>query len=154
MLNDRILPWYEKEGIPVLRILTDRGSEYKGRIEHHAFELFLSIEGIEHTVTKAYHPQTNGICERFHKTMKTEFFETAMRKKIYSSIEMLRDDLDEWLLHYNYERPHSGKHCYGKTPMQTFEDSKKLALEKNNEVLYLSYVAEQQSQNFTGNVVQ
>ena len=89
MLNDRILPWYEKEGTPVLRILTDKGSEYKGNIEHHAFELFLSIEGIEHTTTKAYHPQTNGICERFYKTMKTEFFETAMRKKIYTSLDTL-----------------------------------------------------------------
>ena len=90
----------------------------------------LSIEGIEHTTTKAYHPQTNGICERFHKTMKNEFFETAMRKKIYTSLDILQNDLDDWLLHYNYERPHSGKYCYGKTPMQTFEDSKKLALEK------------------------
>ncbi len=56
MLNDRVLPWYEEQGIPILRILTDRGTEYKGNIEHHAFELFLSIEGIEHTVTKAYSP--------------------------------------------------------------------------------------------------
>jgi len=154
MLNDRVLPWYEKEGIPVLRILTDRGSEYKGNIEHHAFELFLSIEGIEHTTTKAYHPQTNGICERFHKTMKNEFFETAMRKKIYTSLDTLQGDLDDWLLHYNYERPHSGKYCYGKTPMQTFEDSKKLALEKNNEVLYLEYVAEQNRQNLDDGFVQ
>ena len=81
ILNDRVLPWYEEEGVPILRILTDRGTEYKGNVENHAFELFLSIEGIEHTTTKAYHPQTNGICERFHKTMKTEFFEIAMRKK-------------------------------------------------------------------------
>lgn len=79
MLNDRVLPWYETQGIPILRILTDRGSEYKGNIEHHAFELFLSIEGIEHTTAKAYSPQTNGMCERFNKTMKQEFFDTAMR---------------------------------------------------------------------------
>ena len=81
MLNDRVLPWYESQGILILRILTDRGSEYKGNIEHHAFELFLSIEGIEHTTTKAYSPQTNGMCERFNKTMKQEFFDTAMRKR-------------------------------------------------------------------------
>jgi transposase InsO family protein len=153
MLNDRVLPWYEKEQIPMLRILTDRGGEYKGNIEHHAFELFLSIEGIEHTTTKAYSPQTNGICERFHKTMKNEFFDVAMRKKIYGSIDLLQNDLDEWLLYYNYERPHSGRYCYGKSPMQTFEDSKKLALEKNNEVLYLDYIAEQKSQNFNDNIV-
>lgn len=120
MLNDRVLPWYESQQIPVLRILTDRGGEYKGNIEHHAFELFLSIEGIEHTITKAYSPQTNGMCERFNKTMKQEFFDTAMRKKIYTDLDDLQLDLDIWLEHYNNERPHSGKYCYGKTPMQTF----------------------------------
>jgi Integrase core domain len=152
MLNDRILPWYNAEGIPILRILTDRGSEYRGNIEHHAFELFLSIEGIEHTTTKAYSPQTNGMCERFNKTMKQEFFDTAMRKKIYTSLDDLQLDLDIWLEYFNNERPHSGKYCYGKTPMQTFQDSKKLAVEKNNEILYLEYLSD--SQKLADNQVQ
>ena len=151
ILNDRILPWYEQQGIPVLRILTDRGTEYKGKIENHAYQLFLSIYGIEHSTTKAYSPQTNGICERFNKTMKNEFFDVAMRKKIYTSLEELQWDLDMWLNYYNHERPHSGKFCYGKTPMQTFQDSKKLALDKNNEILYLENLSD--SQNFTNNSV-
>ncbi len=117
-----------------------------------AFELFLSIEGIEHTTTKAYSPQTNGMCERFNKTMKQEFFDTAMRKKIYTDLDDLQLDLDIWLEHFNNERPHSGKYCYGKTPMQTFQDSKKLAIEKNNEILYLEYSSD--SQNLTDNQVQ
>lgn len=142
ILNDRVLPWYEEEGIPVLRILTDRGTEYKGKIENHAYQLFLSIAGIEHTTTRAYSPQTNGICERFNKTMKNEFFDVVMRKKIYSSVEELQRDLDTWLHYYNHERPHSGKYCYGKTPIQTFIDSKKLALEKNNEILYLEHLSD------------
>ena len=86
MLNDRILPWYEEQDIPILRILRDRGTEYKGKIENHAYQLFLSVAGIEHITTKAYSPQTNGICERFNKTMKEEFFEVAMRKKMYLSL--------------------------------------------------------------------
>lgn len=143
---------YETKGIPILRILTDRGLEYKGNIEHHAFELLLSIEGIEYTTTKAYSPQTNGMCERFNKTMKHEFFDTAMRKKIYTDLYDLQLDLDIWLEHFNNKRPHSGKYCYGKTPMQTFKDSKKLAIEKNNEILYLEYVSD--SQNLTDNQVQ
>ena len=135
MLNDRVLPWYEQENIPILRILTDRGTEYKGVLGNHAFELFLSAEGIEHSVTKAYSPQTNGICERFHKTMKNEFFDSVMRKKIYTSLSDLQVDLDNWLHYYNNERPHSGKYCYGKTPMQTFIDSKKIAHEKSNVIM-------------------
>ena len=65
MLNDRVLPWYESQGIPILRILTDRGSEYKGNIEHHAFELFLSIEGIEHILQLRHILPKQMECERF-----------------------------------------------------------------------------------------
>ena len=95
LLNDRVLSWYQDQGVPLLRILTDRGSEYKGRVEKHAYELFLSVEGIVHTTTKAYSPQPNGMCERFNKTMKQEFFDTAMRKKLYTSLSALQRDLKE-----------------------------------------------------------
>jgi transposase InsO family protein len=149
LLNDRVLPFYQEQGVDILRILTDRGTEYKGKLEHHSYELYLSVEGIDHTVTKAYSPQTNGMCERFHKTMKTEFYDTAMRKKIYTSLDELQKDLDSWLYYYNHERSHSGKYCYGKTPMQTFVESKQLALEKSNESLYLKSMAD--SRDFNNN---
>ena len=72
----------------------------------------------------------NGICERFHKTILQEFYQITFRKKIYQTIEELQADLDEWIDHYNQERPHSGRFCYGKTPTQTFQESKHLAKEK------------------------
>ena len=128
--NDRVIPFFDSKEIPVLRVLTDRGSEYCGNREHHEYELYLDLEDIDHTKTKAKSPQTNGICERFHKTILSEFYQIAFRKKIYESIEMLQNDLDEWLREYNESRPHSGKYCYGKTPMQTFLDSLPLAKEK------------------------
>ena len=130
MLNDRVIPFFDSKEIPVLRVLTDRGSEYCGNREHHEYELYLDLENIDHTKTKAKSPQTNGICERFHKTILSEFYQIAFRKKIYESIEILQNDLDEWLREYNESRPHSGKYCYGKTPMQTFLDSLPLAKEK------------------------
>lgn len=149
ILNDRVLPWYAEHGIRCLRILTDRGTEYCGKLEHHAFQLYLSIEDIDHTRTKANSPQTNGICERFHKTMKNEFYDIAFRKKIYSSIEELQADLDLWLTEYNNHRAHSGKYCYGKTPMQTFLDSMHIALEKSNERVYTNSMSN--SHNITDN---
>lgn len=130
LLNDRVLPFFEQQQIPLLRILTDRGSEYKGRPEHHEYELYLNIEGIEHSKTQVKHPQSNGICERLHRTMQEEFYAVAFRKKLYQSLEDLQQDLDEWLDYYNNERPHSGRYCFGKTPMQTFQDSVDLAMEK------------------------
>jgi transposase InsO family protein len=130
MLNDRVLPFYEEHGIPLLRILTDRGTEFCGNRENHEYELYLAVENIDHTKTKARTPQTNGICERFQRTILNEFYQVAFRKKVYQSLEELQADADEWVRQYNEERPHSGKYCYGKTPMQTFLDSLHIAKEK------------------------
>lgn len=130
MLNDKVLPWYEDQGVRLLRILTDRGSEYCGNREHHEYALYLDLEDIEHTRTKTKSPQTNGICERFHQTIQNEFYATAFRRKVYASLEQLQGDVDEWMQFYNRDRTHSGKHCFGKTPWQTFLDSKNLALAK------------------------
>src|SRR5919204_3578270 len=120
MLNDRVLPFFEETGVPLLRILTDRGTEYCGNREHHEYQLYLAIENIDHSKTKAYSPQTNGICERFHRTIQDEFYSVAFRKKLYHTLEELQADVDVWLREYNEARPHSGKYCFGKTPVQTF----------------------------------
>lgn len=130
LLNDRVIPFFDEHGIPLLRILTDRGTEYCGKKDQHEFQLYLAVEDIDHTKTKARSPQTNGICERFHKTILEEFYQIAFRKKIYKTLDELQVDLDAWLVRYNQQRPHSGRYCYGKTPMQTFEDSLPLAKEK------------------------
>ena len=111
-------------------MLTDRGTEYCGNREHHEYQLYLAVENIDHSKTKARSPQTNGICERFHKTILQEFYQIAFRKRLYESIEQLQYDLDQWIKKYNEERPHSGRYCYGKTPSETFHDSKNLAEQK------------------------
>ena len=130
VLNDKVVPWFEEQEVRILRTLTDRGTEYCGKRESHEYELYLSIEDIEHTRTKAKSPQTNGICERFHQTIQNEFYATAFRKKVYSSIEELQEDVEKWIKEYNEERPHSGRYCYGKTPWETFKESKHLAQSK------------------------
>src|SRR5919205_2534098 len=130
LLNDRVVPLFEAHGIALLRVLTDRGTEYCGHAERHEYQLYLALEDIDHTRTKAHSPQTNGICERFHRTVLDEFYRIAFRKKIYRSIEELQSDLDAWLKYYNEERTHQGRWCYGKTPMQTFIDTLPIAKEK------------------------
>jgi len=130
MLNDRVLPFYEENDVPLLRVLTDRGTEYCGNRESHEYQLYLAVENIDHSRTRAKSPQTNGICERFHRTVQEEFYSVAFRKKLYTSLEELQLDLDGWLREYNEEREHSGKYCFGKTPFETFRDSAHLAQEK------------------------
>lgn len=131
LLNDRVLPFFESYEAPMLRILTDRGTEYCGKQDQHDYQLYLAINDIDHTKTKARHPQTNGICERFHKTILQEFYQTMFRKKIYKTIDELQIDLDDWLDEYNKDRTHQGKMCNGRTPMETFVDGMKIWKQKN-----------------------
>jgi transposase InsO family protein len=112
------------DGIGIIRMLTDRGSECRGKVETHDYELYLGVNNMEHSKTKARHPQTNGICERFHKTVRNEFYEVAFRRKRYGSLEELQTVLDVWMDDYNNNRTRQGKMCRGKTPMQTFMDGK------------------------------
>lgn len=130
MLNDIVLPYYEHHELPMLRILTDRGTEYCGRADQHDYQLYLALNDIEHTKTKVRSPQTNGICERFHKTILQEFYQVALRKTIYEDISSLQKDLDQWLDYYNNERTHQGKMCCGRTPIETLIDGKKIWKEK------------------------
>lgn len=130
LLNDQVLPFFQTHELPLLRILTDRGTEYCGCMETHDYQLYLAVNDIDHTKTKAKSPQTNGICERFHKTILNEFYQVAFRKNWYQTIESLQKDLDEWMQYYNNERTHQGKMCCGRTPMETLEDGKLICQEK------------------------
>jgi transposase InsO family protein len=106
LLNDRVIPFFDEHGLRIDRVLTDRGTEYCGAHDRHEYELYLAVEDIDHTRTRTKSPQTNGICERFHKTMLDEFYRVAFCKKVYRSIEELQADLDEWMRHYNEARTH------------------------------------------------
>ncbi len=130
LLNDRVLPFFEGYNMGILRMLTDRGTEYCGKVERHDYELFLAINDIDHTKTKVKHPQTKGICERFHRTILNEFYQVVFRKKVYDSLEALQIDLDTWLREYNEVRPHQGKMCCGRTPLQTLLDGRSLWRQK------------------------
>ena len=126
LLNDRVLPFFEEHKMGVLRILTDRGTEYCGKADQHDYQLFLAVQDIDHTRTKVRSPQTNGICERFHRTVLQEFYQIAFRKKVYRQLEEIQKDLDAWMHTYNHERTHQGKMCCGRTPMQTLLDAKSI----------------------------
>lgn len=131
LLNDRVLPFFEHYDVPVLRVLTDRGTEYCGLPDKHPYQLFLQLNEIDHTKTKVKSPQTNGICERAHQTILNEFYRVTFRKKIYSDLETLQTDLDEYMNRFNNERTHQGKRCKGRTPMATFLNGLELCKEKN-----------------------
>jgi transposase InsO family protein len=119
-LNDQVLPFFDEHSIRVLRILSDNGSEYCGRRDEHTYQLFLQLNEIEHTRIKVRHPQTNGAVERLNQTIQEEFYKVAFRKKLYTSLEEIQADLDEFMTWYNNERTNQGRYCQGRTPTQTF----------------------------------
>ncbi len=125
-LNDKVLPFFDSQGVRLLRTLTDRGTEYCGVRENHPYQLYLYLNDIDHTRTKARHPQTNGCTERLNQTILDEFYKVAFRKKVYTSLEDIQTDLDMFMDHYNSERTNQGRHCKGRTPMETFKDGLEL----------------------------
>jgi hypothetical protein len=68
---------------------------------------------------------------RLHQTILNEFYRVTFRKKVYSYLETLQLDLDEYMNGYNYTRTHQGKRCQGRTPIETFTEGKKFFEEKN-----------------------
>jgi transposase InsO family protein len=121
-LNDKVLPHYDQNGISLLRVLTDRGSEYCGKPENHPYQLFLHLTDIEHTRTKVRHPQTNGCTEKLNQTIQDEFYAVAFRKTLYTSMAQIQADLDAFMDKYNKDRTNQGRHCKGRTPAETFTE--------------------------------
>jgi transposase InsO family protein len=120
VLHNDVLPFYAQLGLPVSAVLTDNGREFCGT-ERHPYELYLEFNDIEHRKTKVRTPRTNGFVERFNGTVLEEFFRPAMHAKLFESVEALQVDLDAWLHHYNYERPHLGYRNQGRRPWETVE---------------------------------
>jgi hypothetical protein len=64
LLNGRVIPFFEEHDIPLQRVLTDRGTEYCGTNDRHEYELYLAVENVDHTRTKAKSPQTTDVIDK------------------------------------------------------------------------------------------
>ncbi|MHC4994985.1 MAG: IS481 family transposase [Planctomycetota bacterium] len=124
LLNNDVLPFFERHDTPLRTVLSDNGREFCGRPDHHPYELFLQLEGIAHRTTRVRRPQSNGYLERFHRTLLDEHLRIKGRTKWYESVEEMQKDLDIYLHHYNHERTHQGRNMNGRTPIQVFEAGK------------------------------
>lgn len=120
--HNRVLPFYDAQGVGLARVLADNGREYCGRPLHHACELYCTGQQIQHRTTKVDSPETNGMAERFHRKRTHEFFSLAFRRKIYEAVEALQADLDAFLAFDNAEWAHHGYRTQGRTPLHTFTD--------------------------------
>ena len=121
VLHNDVLPFYQDLGLNVQALLTDNGREFCGK-DSHPYEIYLALNEIEHRHTKVRRPQTNGFVERFNRTVLDEFFRPVFRTKFYESVDVLQNDLDIWLVHYNTERAHQGYRNMGKRPIDTVQN--------------------------------
>jgi len=120
VLNEDVLPFFERHQAAIKTILSDNGREFCGRPDRHPYELFLQLEGIEHRTTKVRRPQSNGFVERLHRTLLDEHFRIQGRTKWYEAVEEMQKDLDAFLEVYNRKRPHQGRGMNGRTPYEVF----------------------------------
>lgn len=120
VLNNDVLPTFEQHEALIGTVLSDNGREFCGRLDHHPYELFLQLEGIEHRTTPVRRPQSNGFVERLHRTLLDEHFRVQGRTKWYESLEEMQKDLDTFLVYYNQKRPHQGRKMNGQTPYKVF----------------------------------
>mgnify|MGYP001189829777 FL=1 len=121
VLNNDVLPFFEKYQAGVHAVITDNGREFCGRPDQHPYELFLQLEDIEHRKTKIKSPQTNGFVERLHRTILDEHFRVVGRKTWYETVDEMQKDLDAFLITYNEKRPHQGRNMNGTTPLIAFK---------------------------------
>jgi len=126
-VKTKVLPVYEMLQIPLDCILTDNGKEYTTQWKHgkHDYELFLAECAIRHTWIKPRTPKSNGMVERFNRTLLEEFYQIAMIKNVYTSLDQLQDDLDQFICYYNFKRTNQGYRLKGKIPYQKFLDGKR-----------------------------
>jgi transposase InsO family protein len=118
VLHNDVVPFYRKMKLRIQTLLTDNGREFCGK-ETHPYQLYLPLNDIEHRTTRVRSPRTNGFVERFNRTILDEFFRVKFRQKLYNSVQQLQKDMDQWLIHYNQERPHLGYRNMGRKPFET-----------------------------------
>jgi transposase InsO family protein len=122
LINNDVLPTFEAAGAKIDTVLSDNGREFCGRPDRHPYQLFLQLEEIEHRTTRVKRPQSNGIVERFHRTLLDEHFRVEGRKTWFETVEEMQAVLDDYIDGYNQRRPHQGRGMNGRPPAQAFRD--------------------------------
>lgn len=112
-LCECVAPHFRKADFPVQRVLTDRGSEFKGTFDEACRTLH-----IRHTRTQPHHAWTNGFVERLQQTILHDHWRVEFRRRYFTKLQQLEASLQSYLRFYNHERAHHGYRTKGRTPAQ------------------------------------
>ena len=106
LLNNDVLATFEAHRVTVDAVLSDNGREFCGREDRHPYELFLQLEDIDYKRTRVNRPQSNGIVERWHRTLLDERFRVEGRRTWFETLEEMQSVLEHYLVEYDTKRPH------------------------------------------------
>ena len=123
ILQDQVLPFYERYAVTVERICTRSTREYCGLAPIHPFETVLATSHIEHSSLNPGCGMHNQPCEDFYRILYTEFFTPAIRNNSYVSFGKLQQDLDDFVEKYNHDRPYFVGCSEKVTPFALFSSS-------------------------------
>ena len=94
-MAEELVKLFSRVGIP-REILTDQGSNFTSKLLAEMYRL-LHIKALR---TSPYHPQCDGLVERFNKTLKEMLRKTAKEEgKDWDKLLPYLDRMQQWLLH-------------------------------------------------------
>ena len=123
ILEDRVLPFYQRYAVTIGRVFTRSTREYCGLATLHPFETLLAAAHIEHRSLDARRGMRSQACEDFYHILCAEFFTPAIRNNSYNSFGKLQQDLDIFVENFNHERPNIDHSSQGLTPFTMFSDT-------------------------------
>jgi transposase InsO family protein len=121
LLNDRVLPFLDRCGLKMGRVWTDTGVEFCGVSDSHAYQIFLKISGIEHQ--KAMPPQGRKAIESLNRVLQKTFYDIALRRKSYATLQDIQADLDVFMERYNSTPQDSGTSPQDLAPRQRISNA-------------------------------
>ena len=80
-------------------LVTDNGSQFTAA----EFKDLVRRFALEHIRIRTYHPESNGLVERFHRATRDALGDQAL-----GNLARARSVIGEWVRHYNDERLHAG----------------------------------------------
>jgi hypothetical protein len=123
ILQERVLPFYERYAVTIGRVCTRSTREYCGLAPIHPFETILATSHIEHSSLNPACGMHNQPCEDFYHILCTEFFTPTIRNNSYMSFGKLQRDLNDFVEKYNHHRPYLVRCSQKLTPFALFSSS-------------------------------
>jgi len=129
-----IIPKFFANGAEIESVLTDNGSEY---VNSH-FKRMLADYGIKHHRIPKGKPMFNGCCERFQRTIYEELYQRIFRIRFFDNLAALQQELDKYLVYYNFERPHFGILETGALPIDAFKSKRSFLRQRFSKIVNLT----------------